>query len=253
MTKVGENRKGRQGELREIYQRLTGYFGELHWWPAAEPFEMMVGAILTQNTAWRNVEKAIAALRERNFLSPAALFHLPEDQLAQIIRPSGYYHLKAERLKAFVRFIMDEYGGCVTAMRAEELPGLRNKLLSVRGVGPETADSILLYGCHKPIFVSDTYTKRILLRHGIIGDDADYGEIQSLIMDCLPPNVHLFNQFHAMIVNTGKGFCRKTPQCSGCPLAIMQGKRGPRNEARSNNHVPERLRRRDPPAFRLFF
>lgn len=210
---------GRRDELQEIFERLTGYFGDLHWWPAAEPFEMMVGAILTQNTAWTNVEKALTALREKNLLVPAALFHLPEDELAQIIRPSGYYHLKAGRLKALVRFIMEEYNGCVTAMGAEELPRLREKLLAIRGVGPETADSILLYGCYKPIFVSDAYTKRIMVRHGMVGDDAGYHEMQSLFMDHLPPDVSLFNQFHAMIVHTGKTFCRKKPHCSGCPLA----------------------------------
>ena len=219
---------GRQEELLEIYELLNGYFGDLHWWPAAEPFEVMVGAILTQNTAWTNVEKAIKALRAKKLLTPVALSRIPEDELAWIIRPSGYYHLKAGRLKAFLRFFMEEYSGCIAAMRAEELPRLRNKLLGVRGIGPETADSILLYACQKPIFVSDAYTKRIILRHGIIGDDADYHAIQALFMDHLPPDVSLFNQFHAMIVNTGKTFCRKTPQCAGCPLAILQaGKRTP--------------------------
>jgi endonuclease-3 related protein len=213
---------GRQEELLEIYERLYGYFGDLHWWPAANPFEMMVGAILTQNTAWTNVEKAIRALQEKNLLSPAALFRLPEERLAQIIRPAGYYHLKAGRLKALLRFIMEEYDGSVTAMAAEELPRLREKLLAIRGVGPETADSILLYGCHKPIFVIDAYTKRIMLRHGMVGDDAGYPEMQSLFMDHLPPDVPLFNQFHAMIVHTGKSFCRKTPHCPGCPLAVLQ-------------------------------
>jgi endonuclease-3 related protein len=213
---------GRREELLEMYELLNGYFGDLRWWPAAESFEMMVGAILTQNTAWTNVEKAIEALREKKVLTPAALFRIPEDELARIIRPSGYYHLKAGRLKAFVRFFMEEYSGCVAAMRAEELPRLRNKLLGVRGVGPETADSILLYACQKPIFVSDAYTKRIMLRHGMIGDDADYHAIQTLFMDHLPPDVSLFNQFHAMIVNTGKTFCRKSPQCAGCPLAVLQ-------------------------------
>jgi endonuclease III related protein len=213
---------GRKEELLEMYELLNGYFGDLHWWPADGPFEVMVGAILTQNTAWTNVEKAIKALREKMLLTPGALFHIPEDELAQIIRPSGYYHLKARRLKAFIRFFMEEYSGSVAAMRAVELPRLRNKLLGVQGVGPETADSILLYACQKPIFVSDTYTKRIVLRHGIIGDDADYYVIQALFMDYMPPDVSLFNQFHAMIVNTGKTFCRKAPQCAGCPLAILQ-------------------------------
>lgn len=217
----------RREALLEIYGRLTAYFGNLHWWPAADPFEMMVGAILTQNTAWTNVERAVAALREKDLLTPAALFHLPEEPLAQIIRPSGCYRLKAGRLKEYVRFFMEEYGGSIKAMRAEELPDLRAKLLGVRGIGPETADSILLYGCQKPVFVSDAYTKRILQRHGIIGDGADYHAIQSLFMDHLPADVHLFNQFHAMIVNTGKRFCRTTAQCAGCPLAVMPaGRKG---------------------------
>jgi endonuclease-3 related protein len=221
MTKPLKSRMGRRKELLEMYELLDGYFGNLHWWPAAEPFEVMVGAILTQNTAWTNVEKAIKALREKKLLTPAALSRIQEDELSEIIRPSGYFHLKAERLKEFVRFFMEEYSGCVAAMRAEELPRLRDKLLGVRGVGPETADSILLYACQKPIFVSDAYTKRIILRHGMIGEDADYHGIQALFMDHLPPDVSLFNQFHAMIVNTGKTFCRKVPQCAGCPLAIL--------------------------------
>jgi endonuclease-3 related protein len=227
MTKPEEKRKSSREELLAIYERLTGYFGDLHWWPAADPFEMMVGAILTQNTAWRNVEKAITALREKNLLSPAALFYLPEDRLAQIIRPSGYYHLKAERVKAFVRLIMEDFGGNVAQMRTWELPVLRKKLLDVRGVGPETADCMLLYGCDKPVFVGDAYTRRILLRHGLVGEDAGYREIQTLFMENLPPDLYLYNQFHAMIVNTGKGFCRKRPQCAGCPLEILlAGRRG---------------------------
>jgi endonuclease III related protein len=225
----------RQEELLEIYHLLNGYFGDLHWWPAAEPFEMMVGAILTQNTAWTNVEKAIGALREEKLLTPAALSHVTEDELARIIRPSGYYHLKAGRLKAYVRFFMEEYNGCVTAMRAEELPRLRDKLLQIRGVGPETADSILLYGCQKPIFVSDAYTKRILHRHGILGENADYYEIQSLFMDHLPPEVSLFNQFHAMIVNTGKRFCRKARLCTGCPLQFYRWREEPGNPRKAKH------------------
>ena len=213
---------GRQDELLEMYELLNGYFGDLHWWPAAEPFEVMVGAILTQNTSWTNVEKAIKALRGKMILTPEALSCIPEDELARIIRPSGYYHLKAKRLKAFVRFFMEEYSGCIAAMSTEELPKLRNKLLSVWGVGPETADSILLYACQKPIFVSDAYTKRILIRHGIIEDDVDYHAIQALFMGHLNPDASLFNQYHAMIVNTGKIFCRNVPQCTGCPLAILQ-------------------------------
>jgi endonuclease-3 related protein len=213
---------GRREELIEIYERLNGHFGDLHWWPANDPFEVMVGAILTQNTAWTNVEKAIQALRERQLLSPAALFFIPEDELARIIRPSGYYHLKAGRLKAFVRFMITEYSGNVETMKVEDISKLRDKLIGVKGIGPETADSILLYACQKPIFVCDAYTKRIFLRHGIIGDDADYDAIQALFMDNLPLDVKIFNQFHAMIVNTGKTFCRKVPKCAECPLSIFK-------------------------------
>jgi endonuclease-3 related protein len=212
-------------ELLKIYKLLDGYFGDLHWWPAVNPFEVMVGAILTQNTAWTNVEIAIKALRKRRLLTPAALLRIPEDDLAEIIRASGYYHLKASRLKAFVRFFMDDYSGSVAAMKAERLPVLREKLLGVRGVGPETADSILLYACQKRIFVSDAYTRRIFLRHGLIDEAADYDGIQSLVMASLPNDVNLFNQFHALIVVVAKTFCRKRPECSDCPLAILNTER----------------------------
>jgi endonuclease-3 related protein len=212
---------GRREDLLKIYELLNGYFGDLHWWPADDPFEVMVGAILTQNTAWTNVEKAIKALREKRFLSPATLFDMPEDELAQIIRPSGYYRVKAGRLKAFVRFVMTEYSGNVETIQDEPLLRLRNKLLDIKGIGQETADSMLLYACRKPIFVSDAYTKRILVRHGLIGKDTDYHSIQALFMKHLRPDVSFFNQYHALIVNTGKIFCRKEPQCARCPLAVL--------------------------------
>jgi endonuclease-3 related protein len=212
-------------ELLKIYKLLDGYFGDLNWWPAVNPFEVMVGAILTQNTAWTNVEIAIKALRKRRLLTPTALSRIPEDDLAEIIRASGYYHLKASRLKAFVRFFMDDYSGNVAAMKSERLPVLREKLLGVRGVGPETADSILLYACQKPIFVSDAYTRRIFLRHGLIDEAADYDGIQSLAMASLPNDVNLFNQFHALIVVAAKTFCGKRPECSDCPLAILNTER----------------------------
>jgi endonuclease III related protein len=222
MTKPGKTGMGRREELLKMYELLNGYFGDLHWWPADDPFEVMVGAILTQNTAWTNVERAIQALRESRLLTPAALFSIPEDELARIIRPSGYYHLKAQRLKAFVRFMMMEYSGNVETMKVEDLSRLRDKLLGVKGIGPETADSILLYACEKPVFISDAYTRRIIVRHGMIGTDADYHSIQALFMDHLQPDVGLFNQYHALIVNAGKIFCRKKAECVACPLAILQ-------------------------------
>lgn len=212
-------------ELLKIYKLLDGYFGDLHWWPADDAFEVMVGAILTQNTAWTNVEMVIKALRKRGLLNPAALSRIPEDDLAEIIRASGCYHLKAARLKAFVRFFMDDYSGNIAAMKAEELPLLREKLLGVRGIGPETADCILLYACQMPIFVSDAYTRRVLFRHGLIDEATDYEGIQSLAMASLPNDMNLFNQFHALIVATAKTFCRKRPDCTDCPLAILNTER----------------------------
>jgi endonuclease-3 related protein len=212
---------GCREDLLKMYELLHGHFGELHWWPAESPFEVMVGAILTQNTAWTNVEKAISALKERRLLSPAALLQIGEGELAAIIRPSGCYHVKAKRLKSLVRFIFDEYSGSIDSMSNEALPLLRTKLLSVRGVGPETADSIILYACRKPAFVSDAYTKRILLRHRIITEEVDETEIRTLFMNQLPHDASLFNRFHALLVHTGKVFCRKIPKCDLCPLRFL--------------------------------
>jgi endonuclease-3 related protein len=213
-------------ELLKVYELLHGYFGDLHWWPADSPFEVMVGAILTQNTAWTNVEKAISALKSKNLLSPDALLRIDEANLAEAIRPSGYYHVKARRLKSLVGFLQEEYSGSVERMCAEKLPVLRDKLLGIRGIGPETADSILLYACRKPVFVSDAYTQRILRRHGLIPGNADISQIRTLFMTHLSHEVSLFNQFHALLVNTGKTFCRKTPKCAPCPLRILLGKGG---------------------------
>ena len=216
-----------RNDLLRVYGLLNGHFGDLHWWPAEEPFEVMVGAILTQNTAWKNVEKAIAALKGKRLLSPEALFRIAEEKLAGIIRPSGYYNVKAQRLKSFVRFLQEEYAGNIGIMSTEGLPVLRKKLLSVRGIGQETADSILLYACGKPIFVCDAYTRRILHRHGLIDNDADYRRIQEMFMDHLPHDAALFNQFHALIVYAGKTFCRKVPKCDPCPLRTLHAERTP--------------------------
>ncbi len=212
---------GCREDLFKVYELLNGYFGDLHWWPADSPFEMMVGAILTQNTAWTNVEKAISALKEENLLSPTALLRIDETVLAGIIRPSGYYRIKAKRLKSLAQFFIKEYSGNIDAMCNEEATVLREKLLNVRGIGPETADSILLYACRKPVFVSDAYTLRILQRHRLIPEDADGSQIRTLFMSHLPPDVSLFNQFHALLVQTGKRFCRRRPKCDFCPLRFM--------------------------------
>lgn len=206
-------------KLRGVYNRLFDHFGPQGWWPGDAPFEVMVGAILTQNTNWGNVEKAIDNLKNGNFLTPKKLYSLPPSKLAEMIRPAGYFRVKTKRLRNFLKFFLDEYDGSIDKIREEELEDLRPKILSVSGVGPETADSILLYAVLKPIFVVDAYTKRILSRHNLISEDADYNEIQGFFIDSLPLDVKLFNEFHALIVKCGKSFCRiKNPKCSECPL-----------------------------------
>jgi len=204
--------------LDYTYQILDDHFGNLHWWPGDSPLEVIVGAILTQNTAWKNVETAIAALRRHALLSVTALMDIPERELAGMIRPSGYYNVKSRRLKAFLVFLRDEFRGSLDVMFSEDVPMLRQKLLGIKGIGAETADSILLYAGGKPVFVVDAYTRRILSRHGIVAARSSYGEIQRLFMDHLPADVALFNQYHALIVYTGKNYCRKQPRCQECPL-----------------------------------
>jgi endonuclease-3 related protein len=204
-----------------VYHRLNDFFGDLHWWPAQSPLEVIVGAILTQNTAWQNVEQAMDNLSSSKLLSIRALQYVGEEVLAQHLRPSGYYRLKAKRLKAFVRFLRVEYEDSLDKMFAEPLLVLRSKLLSVSGIGEETADSILLYAGGKPVFVVDAYTRRILSRHGFIGDKTSYTDIQALFMNNLPVDAMLYNQYHALLVNTGKHFCRKVSRCDPCPLAAL--------------------------------
>ena len=205
-------------KLMAMFDCLLNHFGPQHWWPARTAFEVMVGAILTQNTNWGNVEKAIANLKEENLLSPGALASLSQSALAERIRPSGYYNVKAARLKNLIRFLMENYGGDIDNLLKEGTRDLRKGLLSVKGVGPETADSILLYAADRPVFVIDAYTYRILTRHNMIYDQATYDDMQALFMDHLPEDVSLFNEFHALIVMAGKDFCRKKKRCTGCPL-----------------------------------
>jgi endonuclease-3 related protein len=178
----------------------------------------MVGAILTQNTSWGNVEKAIQNLKGKGILNPEGIHRLKKWELAPLIRSSGYYRIKADRLKAFIDFLYEEFDGNLQKMRKRKLEDLRERLLGVKGIGPETADSILLYGLKKSIFVVDAYTKRILSRHGIISDKASYEEVQKLFMDHLPHDEKLFNEYHALIVHLGKMVCRKVPKCDICPL-----------------------------------
>jgi endonuclease-3 related protein len=202
----------------KIFNRLYEAYGPRHWWPGETPFEVMVGAILTQNTSWGNVEKAIQNLKAKKLLNVRGIHQLKRNQLASLIKSSGYFRIKADRLKSFVNFIFEEYGGSIEKMGRGKLEVLRQELLHVNGVGQETADSILLYGLRKPIFVVDAYTKRILSRHGILSEKASYDEVQKLFMDHLPHDEELFNEYHALLVQLGKTLCKKIPRCARCPL-----------------------------------
>lgn len=204
--------------LLDIYQRLFETYGPRHWWPGETRFEIMVGAILTQNTSWKNVEKAIQNLKQKGVLTLEGIHHLKKSQLANLIQSSGYYRVKADRLKSFVHFIFNKYNGELERMKGVPTDELRKMLLQVKGIGPETADSILLYGLNRPIFVVDAYTRRILSRHRIISEKASYDEIQKLFMDHLPHEEKLFNEYHALIVHLGKNLCKKIPKCDQCVL-----------------------------------
>ena len=209
-------------QLLDIYHRLDDYFGPLHWWPAENDIEMIVGAVLTQNTNWKNVEKSIDSLKGANLLSFAALVDIPVEQLAGMIRSSGYYNLKARRLKNLLEMVARDYDGDLQLFFSEEISTARNALLRVKGIGPETADSILLYGGGHPIFVVDAYTHRILSRHSLVPEECDYQTIQDLFMDNLEPDVAMFNQYHALLVRTAKQFCKKRePLCGNCPLGPL--------------------------------
>ncbi len=228
----GDNRRTRSGKivapslpdgnlLLGIYKRLFDHFGPQSWWPADDAFEVIVGAILTQNTAWRNVEKAIYNLKEEGLLNPSGLHGLSLEQLASLIRPSGFYNVKANRLKAFLDLLFNDYKGDLDIMFSEEGSRLRERLLGVKGIGEETADSMLLYAGGVPIFVVDSYTKRILFMHKIISSASDYREVQQIFMKWLPHDPQLFNEYHALIVKVGKDFCKKKPLCERCPLSYL--------------------------------
>jgi endonuclease III related protein len=206
-------------KLLEVYERLLAAFGPQHWWPGDSPFEVLVGAVLVQNTAWRNVERAIVNLREAGVMEPRALYGLSPEELAELIRPAGYYQVKSRRLRNLLKLVVDDYGGSLDAMFRTNLATLREQLLEVHGIGPETADAILLYAGGLPTFVVDTYSLRILARHGWIGYDADYHQIKDNFESALPADAQLYNEYHALLVRVGKDFCKRTaPKCEACPL-----------------------------------
>ena len=204
--------------LTGIYHSLYKAFGPQHWWPGDTPFEVAVGAILTQNTNWGNVEKAINDIKRRKTFNAKALHKIQEKQLAQLIKPAGYFNVKAKRLKEFLNFLMNQYAGSMKKMRAVDKRTLRKKLLSVNGIGPETADSILLYALEKPVFVIDAYTKRIMQRHKLASEKATYHELQELFHENLPQKTKPYNEYHALFVKLGKDYCKPKPKCEGCPL-----------------------------------
>lgn len=214
--------------LGRLYDRLATHYGPTGWWPGDTPFEVAVGAILTQNTAWTNVEKAIANLKAARLLSPRALLAADRADVEAALRPSGYFRQKTERVLLFCRWLTDRFGGSMRRLAAEPLETLRPELLSLRGIGPETADDILLYACEKPVFVVDAYTRRILSRHGIAPHGLPYEEMRALFEGALPADTALFREYHGLIVWTGKDFCRTRPQCANCPLAPLLPRGGPR-------------------------
>jgi endonuclease III related protein len=212
-------------DLMAYYRTLSKSLGPMNWWPARTPFEVIVGAILTQNTAWQNVERAIANLRRERLLTFAALERVPIRRLERLVRSSGYFRQKARKLKAFVAFLRSDFGGSMRRMFRMPTALLRQRLLEVHGIGPETADSILLYAGGHSIFVVDAYTHRMLGRHGVTGDGngmpakPDYEGVRRLVESRLVGDAAVYNEFHALIVNTGKNWCHKTePACSECPL-----------------------------------
>ena len=201
----------------ELFEVLLKRYGALHWWPADTPFEVCVGAILTQNTNWGNVEKAIANLKREGLLSVDALWEIDQERLAELIRPSGFFNVKSARLKWFLGWLLERYGS-LDAMFSGDWRRLREELIAVRGIGPETCDAILLYAGGKPSFVVDAYTRRLFSRLGLVREDDDYHQVRALFMNVLPPDVALFNEYHALIVEQCKRHCKKKPNCDGCPL-----------------------------------
>lgn len=217
----------RRDVLLAMYAAMLAHSGPSGWWPAKTPFEVVLGAILTQNTAWTNVEKALAALELVTELIPDRVAALSLSRLEELIRPSGFFRQKAKKIHEFTAFLGTRGGlghgkadAFLTCFAPVETEDMRAALLGISGIGPETADCILLYALNRPYFVVDAYTRRIFHRHGLVGDDADYAALQDFFMECLEPDTVVFNEYHALIVRTGKDFCRKTkPRCDICPLA----------------------------------
>lgn len=205
-------------KLMAFYNAMLDHYGPQNWWPGDGPFEVMAGAVLTQNTGWSNVEKAISNLKAAGKLSAEKINEMPPDELAQIIRPAGYYNIKAKRLKNLVEWFCNQFDASIESLAELSVDRLTEELLAIRGIGRETADSIILYALSKPTFVVDTYTYRILTRHGCIDAEADYDQIKEYCEGHLPEDARLYNEFHALLVQVGKNHCKPRPRCNGCPL-----------------------------------
>ncbi|MBI1924311.1 endonuclease III domain-containing protein [Candidatus Poribacteria bacterium] len=204
--------------LLKLYEYLYAEYGAQNWWPAETPFEVSIGAILVQSTAWENVVKAINNLKAADFLTPERLGEIPQTELETLIRPSGYYRVKAKKIRAFLEHLRAHHQNRLASLFARETWALRKELLSIYGIGEETADSILLYAAEKPIFVVDAYTHRLFTRLGWVNGKYHYDRLQSIFISSLPPDVQFFNEYHALIVRHGKETCRKRPRCEGCVL-----------------------------------
>lgn len=205
--------------LEDMFAAMRGALGPSCWWPADSDFEVMVGAVLTQNTAWGNVEKAVTALREAGKLSPRAMHDLPESDLVELIRPAGFFRVKARRLRNLLAWLQGACDFDLAALRSRDLASLRAELLAVNGIGPETADCILCYALDLPSFVVDAYTRRIFVRHGLALENIGYAELRDLFMRALPPDTPVYNEYHALLVRVAKQWCRKgKTDCKTCPL-----------------------------------
>jgi endonuclease-3 related protein len=207
--------------INDIFKLLFARFGPQHWWPGDGQFEIITGAVLTQNTNWTNVEKAIANLKAAACLEPEKLHNINIETLAQLIRPAGYFNIKAKRLKNLIDWLFENYSGKLENLARVNTSQLREQLLSVSGIGPETADSILLYALDRPVFVVDAYTARIAARHNLIEPPFDYEQLQRVFASNLPEDVKIFNEYHALLVKCGKDFCKPKARCPACPLEIL--------------------------------
>ena len=205
-------------KLLNLYDQLRSEYGAQAWWPAETPFEVIIGAILVQSTAWRNVVKAIGNLRDADLLTPPKLAAISQPRLEELVRPSGYFRVKAKKLRAFLTHLEVHHSYRLDSLFAAEVFTMRQELLSIYGIGNETADSIILYAAEKPIFVIDSYTHRLFSRLGWIAGKYDYDKLQAIFMDALPHDVRLFNEFHALIDRHSSRICRKTPHCEECVL-----------------------------------